>query len=360
MSLQALCAPMFRKIKALFDLGRVSNLPTVWSNCLGAWVLAGAAFSNSESMRFNELEGIFGRFAHLFTMPLICIPAAAASLLYIGGTALNDAFDADYDREHRPERPIPSGTLPLPLVWILGISALVVGTGIFLYMGSSSGDGTLSALAIGLAVLILIYDWMHKKSVWAVVPMGGCRLLLYIAVAVGAMHVTYIFTVSEAQSFEEMAKVGIIQAELTANQLLSVLAVGIALFVYIVVLTLSARAESGSEELNTSSKLPWLLYLPVIACVCVLVLSEASKDQYLAALVAVTLFTAWTKSTITVLQDKGRDRSRIGIAVGRLLAGICLIDAMVVAAASPSHIPALFCVGFFALALLLQRYVRAT
>ena len=351
---------MAGKIKALFDLGRVSNLPTVWSNCLAAWVLAGAAFSKSESMRFTELEGIFGRFAHLFTMPLLCIPAAAASLLYVGGTALNDAFDADYDREHRPERPIPSGSLPLSLVWILGICALVVGTGVFVYMGTSSGDLMLPILAIALAALILIYDWVHKKSVWAVVPMGGCRLLLYVVVAVGAMHVTHVFTVSEARSFEELAKAGIAPAALTAGQLISVMAVGVSLFVYVVVLTLCARSESGGEELNISSNVAWLLYLPAAACVAVLLINDATGPQFLATLVALTVFAGWTKSAITVLKNKERDNSRIGIAVGRLLAGICLIDAMAAAAASTSIIPALVCVGFFALALLMQRYIDAT
>jgi hypothetical protein len=331
----------------------------VWTNCLAAWVLAGAGFSRSESMSLSGLEWILGKLTHLFTLPMLVIPAAAASLLYVGGTALNDAFDAEYDREHRPERPIPSGALSLLSVWILGLGALLVGAGIFLHMGVTTGDVMLSALAIGLVALILIYDWMHKKSVWAVLPMGGCRLLLYLVVAAAAVQVRYVFAV-EAQTFEEIAANGAASVALTTQQLVSVIAVGASLFVYMVVLTLSARAESGTEELKVSGKVALLLYLPAVVCIALVVWHQAAEPQILATLVAGTLFVVWTKSAITVLQSKVRDQSRIGIAVGRLLAGICLIDAMAAAAASTSIVPMLVCVGFFVLVLWLQRYVRST
>jgi 4-hydroxybenzoate polyprenyltransferase len=350
---------MIRKFKALLDLGRVSNLPTIWSNCLGAWVLAGSAFTYSESMQFHELEGIFGRLAHLFTVPMAAIFAAAASLLYVGGTALNDAFDADYDREHRPERPIPSGAFSAKWVGILGISALAVGAGIFLNLGISTGGIAVPILTISLVALILIYDWMHKKSVWAVIPMGGCRLLLYLLVGMVAVNVTHIFTVSDA-SFDEMSIDEMSSATMSLNQLIPLLAVGGALFVYIVVLTLSARAESGSEKSKVTSKVSWLLYLPVLASAVVLFLHDASQTQYLVTLIAGTIFVAWTKSAISVLHNQQRGPERIGEAVGRLLAGICLIDCMAVAAVAASPMLAIYCLGFFALALFLQRYVSGT
>lgn len=74
----------------LLTLGRVANLPTVWSNCLAGWWLGG-----------HENLG------HL---PLLFI---GATLLYMGGAFLNDAFDAEYDRQHRRARPIPSGVISL-------------------------------------------------------------------------------------------------------------------------------------------------------------------------------------------------------------------------------------------------------
>jgi hypothetical protein len=63
-------------------LGRVSNLPTVWTN-----TLAGAALAGTD-------VGV-GRLTFL---------ALAFSLLYTGGMYLNDAFDRDSDRRERPER----------------------------------------------------------------------------------------------------------------------------------------------------------------------------------------------------------------------------------------------------------------
>src|SRR3954452_796413 len=89
-------APLWR---TLLVLGRVSNLPTVWSNCLAAWLLGGGGKN-------------WDRFA------LVC---SGATLLYIGGMYLNDAFDANFDAQHRRERPIPSGRIPLGWVWRVGI-----------------------------------------------------------------------------------------------------------------------------------------------------------------------------------------------------------------------------------------------
>src|SRR5689334_25098030 len=74
-----------RYLRSLLLLGRVSNLPTVWSNCLAGWML-------SEG-------GSWGRFALL---------GFAATCLYVGGMYLNDAFDSQVDRQHRPERPVRS------------------------------------------------------------------------------------------------------------------------------------------------------------------------------------------------------------------------------------------------------------
>src|SRR5437899_1088645 len=65
-------------IRTLLVLGRISNLPTVWSNCLAAWLLAGG--------------GPWSRFAILGT---------GASFLYTGGMFLNDAFDVEFDRKYR-------------------------------------------------------------------------------------------------------------------------------------------------------------------------------------------------------------------------------------------------------------------
>jgi hypothetical protein len=82
--------PMTR-LRTLLVLGRVSTLPTVWSNCLAGWWLSGG--------------GSWERFA------MICL---GATCLYVGGMYLNDAFDAQFDQQHRPERPIPPARFARP------------------------------------------------------------------------------------------------------------------------------------------------------------------------------------------------------------------------------------------------------
>src|SRR5690242_17715937 len=96
----------FGQWRALLILGRVSNLPTVWSNCLAAWLIAGG--------------GPWSRFA---------TGCAAGTLLYIGGMFLNDAFDVEFDIVRRPERPIPSGQLTRRAVSSLGALWLILGLG---------------------------------------------------------------------------------------------------------------------------------------------------------------------------------------------------------------------------------------
>ncbi|RME92643.1 MAG: prenyltransferase, partial [Verrucomicrobia bacterium] len=88
-------APGFWRTLAV--LGRVSNLPTVWSNCLAGWLLGG--------------NGPLDRFL------LLC---AGVSAVYLGGMFLNDAFDEAFDRRHRPTRPIPAGWISARAVWWWG------------------------------------------------------------------------------------------------------------------------------------------------------------------------------------------------------------------------------------------------
>src|SRR5207247_84954 len=99
-------------LRTLLLLGRISNLPTVWSNCLAGWIISGG-----------------GELARLL---LVCI---GTSSLYVGGMFLNDAFDADFDRQHRPERPIPSGAISRSAVWQWGFFWLLIGVIILCLVG---------------------------------------------------------------------------------------------------------------------------------------------------------------------------------------------------------------------------------
>jgi len=93
------------KLQTALRLGRISNLPTVWSNVLVGALLAGGLLADAR-------------------LPLLM---AALSLFYVGGMFLNDAFDREFDAAHRPERPIPSGQVTAQQVFGIGFGLLAAG-----------------------------------------------------------------------------------------------------------------------------------------------------------------------------------------------------------------------------------------
>jgi hypothetical protein len=141
-----------RPLRALLALSRVSHLPTVWSNCLAGWWLGG-----------------HGNFAKL---PLLFLGVSA---LYTGGMFLNDAFDADFDRQRRAERPIPSGAISLPAVWRWGLGWLGLGALCLTAVGKTTG-----MLTLVLLLCIVIYDATHKVVTASPWLMGICRFWVYV------------------------------------------------------------------------------------------------------------------------------------------------------------------------------------
>ena len=87
-------------------LGRVSNLPTVWTNVLAGTVLSMAVPGLSNGQLLTLL--------------------VAMSLFYLGGMYLNDAFDAEIDAAERSDRPIPTGKIGEGQVWALGFAMLAL------------------------------------------------------------------------------------------------------------------------------------------------------------------------------------------------------------------------------------------
>ncbi len=142
-------APLLRTLLAL---GRVALLPTIWSNCLAGWWLSGG--------------GNYWKLPFLFL---------GVSLLYTGGAFLNDAFDADFDRQRRAERPIPLGKISIETVWRLGFGQLVAGIFLLIFCSQlAAGAG------IFLALFILLYNFSHNFFTAAPWLMGACRFWVYI------------------------------------------------------------------------------------------------------------------------------------------------------------------------------------
>ncbi|MEI7651457.1 MAG: UbiA family prenyltransferase [Verrucomicrobiota bacterium] len=169
---------MTAKLRAWLILSRGSNLPTVWSNLFVGWLLA-FVFA-------QHIPGIIPATLSLFGLWL------GVSLTYVGGMILNDAFDAKWDAEHRPSRPIPSGLISLRTAYVVGGLGLLLGFLITVRSCYTDGRDALAAgshvlaahrallvkLAFALTVSVLVYNRWHKQVAWAPAVMGLCRALL--------------------------------------------------------------------------------------------------------------------------------------------------------------------------------------
>ncbi len=286
---------------AALELGRVSNLPTVWTNVLAGLVLAGGAASPS----------------------LIVALGAALTAFYIGGMYLNDAFDREIDARERPSRPIPSGRASAAGVFSAGFAMLGAGVALLLFAGYVVPGGTgwpPALLGLALAVAIVIYDWHHKGNPFSPLIMGLCRMLVYLTAGYAAVA-----TVEPA--LYQGAGV---------------------LLCYLIGLTFAAK----QEHLNRVASL-WplgLLAVPFLYVPLVLDLEAAGLAIY-------GIFAAWVAYALSHLV--ARARLNVPRAVVSLLAGICLLDALLIAGSGQTMLALLAAAGFPA-TLLLQRWVSGT
>jgi len=153
------------KWRSAVQLGRVSNLPTVWSNVLAGLALSGAP------VRPLFLAGL----------------AVALSCFYVGGMFLNDGFDREVDARERPERPLPSGRATPREVFAIGFGLLAAGlvlltTMAWLGPGPHAVRPTVAA-GLALGALIVAYDLHHKKNPLGPLVMALCRGTVYVTLA---------------------------------------------------------------------------------------------------------------------------------------------------------------------------------
>lgn len=274
-------------------LGRVSNLPTVWTNALAGAVLAGAG-------------GLGAEFA---------VVLLAFSLFYTGGMFLNDAFDAEFDAAHRPERPIPSGEIGGREVFGYGYCMMAGGVALLAWIGMAP---VLAGLA--LAATITYYDWNHKKNLFGPVVMGLCRVLVYVGAGL-------CYTPAPPAA----------------------LGIGAAMMLcYLIGLTYIAKQENLGKVEN-------LWPLAFLA-------APVAYGAWLAGALAAVwlfwlLFSGWMLVALRLLRRRGK--GDIPRAVVSLIAGISLLDAMLIAGTGSVAFACLALAGF-AFTLFLQRYISGT
>jgi hypothetical protein len=283
-------------------LGRVSNLPTVWTNVLAGLVLAG------------------GQATHIRTLPLL----VAMSLFYVGGMYLNDAFDADIDARERPERPVPSGAVSRGTVFAAGFAMLAAGELLLLWIGLLLPDGTGLWPATGgaaLAAAIVFYNWNHKDNPLSPLVMGVCRMLVYV-----------------------------IAAMCVASRPGAAVVIGAVLvLVYLIGLTYAAKQENLGRVANM-----WpLAFLAAPVAYGLLTAGDAPLSGI--ALLALAVWTGWCVFLFVRHGPGDIPRGVVG-----LIAGISLVDAWLISTTGAPVIVAIACVGGFVLTLILQRFVPGT
>jgi 4-hydroxybenzoate polyprenyltransferase len=253
-------------------LCRVSNLPTVWSNVLAGWLLAGGAMS-----------------------PGLCWMLLAGSLMYGGGMVLNDVCDAAHDRQHQVHRPIAAGRVSWKAALVGALAMLGIGL-----MAGIKADAS-PWLLVGLLAGIVAYDLYHKPWAGSVLIMGLCRSLLFLAAA------------SAAGPWQELWP----QAA--------------ALGLYVLGITAVARLEAAAARTGRSG--PHLAHLALIAPLLLAIAGSARLSLSAPALLCPLAFVLVVGMALKRMRLGG---PQIGAAVGLLLAAMPLVDALALLPDQPS------------------------
>lgn len=134
---------------------------------------------------FTALADIFLGFmlthAGIGDAPLpLALLLATSACLYLAGMVFNDVFDRRVDAIERPQRPIPSGRVPLADAISLGAGLVVVGLGCAATLAWIDPVlcGWNPLLVAGLIVAaVFLYDGLIKSTPLGPLSMGLCRFL---------------------------------------------------------------------------------------------------------------------------------------------------------------------------------------
>ncbi|MEJ6000135.1 UbiA family prenyltransferase [Paucibacter soli] len=283
-------------------LGRISNLPTVWSNVLVGAMLAGGGSS-----------------APLLLLLLML----ALSMFYVGGMFLNDAFDREFDARHRPERPIPAGQVSARQVFVVGFALLALGmAGVAWASRGPDGVPAWRALAASaaLAAAIVLYNRHHKGNPLSPLLMGLCRVLVYLTA--GFSLATVLPTALYLAAF--------------------------ALLCHLIGLTYIAK----QEHLDRIGAL-WPLGFLAVPVLYGGTLAVAAPLVWLPLLIYVAVL-AFALNLL-----RRRARGDVPRAVVTLIAGMSVLDALMLAG-NGQMLPAVLAMAAFVLTLALQKWVSGT
>lgn len=285
-----------RRFQAHLSLARISNSPTVASN-----VLAGAA-----------LGGALDLGPHTLLLMLAMV------LFYTAGMYLNDLLDYRIDRLERPERPLPSGLVSRAEAAAVTVALFAAGLALTALVSTSALIG-----GVALSLLIVVYDLWHKANPLSPVFMAGTRMLVYW---------TAFIAFAPAVTGTLLVWAGL-------------------LGLYIVGLTYIAKTER-----RTDLGRYWpagLLLLPGVYFA-----TRLSSVSPLAGVALLLLFLGWVGYSLTFLYVPAR--RNVGHTVGSLIAGVSLLDALVLLSQGAPAALVLLALAAFLLTLLWQRFIKGT
>lgn len=272
-----------------------------------------ARISNSPTVASNVLAGAaLAGVLHPGASVLLLI--VALIIFYTAGMYLNDLFDYEIDRRERPARPLPSGIVSRQSATLMVVLLFSLGS-VLLWLVS----GTAFWSGVVLIGLIVLYDAWHKTNPLSPVLMASTRMMVYL-IAFLAFSTAVTGTLLVWMGF---------------------------LGLYIIGLTYIAKLESRPGLVRYWPGV--LLFLPVLYMF----------TQWLGVLplIMALLFGGWIAYSLTFLyRQEGRS---IGGGVARLIAGISLLDGLVLAFMG-SLTGTLVALLAFGLTLTLQRYVKGT
>ena len=283
---------MSPRLRTLLILGRVSSLPTVWSNCLAGWWLGGGG--------------------NYWKLPLLLLGASA---LYTGGMFLNDAFDADFDRQRRPTRPIPAGAITRESVWVWSFSQLAAGALALAILGK-----TAAVLTLALLACLIIYGALHNVLIVSPWLMGLCRFWIYLIAG----------------------STGI--SGLNGGPIWC----GVAVALYV------AGLSSVAWRKQFRGPIPYWPLLLLIAPIFLAMLMNTGGARTAAIWLSVVLVLWITLSAWILFPTAGA--AHVGRLVSSLLAGIVFVDWLAIGPQLQHWLSAAVFVPLFAAALLLQRF----
>ncbi|MFC6099659.1 UbiA-like protein EboC [Olivibacter domesticus] len=226
-------------LKAYMRLLRPANIITSITDVLAGISLSGIFFIDHSTVALD-------------TIVLLCVSTIG---LYGGGIVFNDVFDAALDKIERPERPIPSGIIPIQRAFILGTVFFVMGV-----IAAFLVNFTAGYLAVFIVLTALLYNkWGKHHAMLGPPNMGLCRgLNLLLGVSI------------------------------LPNQVIAMWYVALVPILYIGAITLISRGE-----VSGSTKKPLLVAAVLYAIVIAAIGSLANHNQHFFLTVTTLLIFAW-------------------------------------------------------------------